>query len=295
MDVTTAVPPWSKHRQLKTLRGGSFGQVYLVARVDESDEDVLVAKRTSMVGLSQQLVDSNVNEVYVLTLLSHPNVVKFIEHYLDTDGFLNIITEYCSGGDLQDFIQLRIADENPFEEREKVNLIFQMLVGLKYLHDSEIIHRDLKPGNIFLQEGGIVKIGDFGISRMVSTTTMAQTMVGTPFYLSPEICNNNKYTYPVDIWSLGCIFYELETLHRPFEGSNILAIAQAVSTCSYKKLSLSSRIAIMIDKMLVINPDCRMTASELLVKFFSFTSPLEAETMRLLSESIEGEIVPTDV
>ena len=100
---------------------------------------------------------------------------------------------------------------------------------MKYIHDLKILHRDLKTSNIFLTSNGQIKIGDFGISKILQETNEnAQTTVGTPYYLSPEICQNKPYSYKSDVWSLGCILYELCTLRHAFNSSNLLGLVYKI-------------------------------------------------------------------
>ena len=95
-------------------------------------------------------------------------------------------------------------------------------MGVKYIHDRKIIHRDLKTHNIFLAKGGQIKLGDFGIARLLSSTEeLCSTNIGTPYYISPEICQHIPYNHKSDIWSLGCILFELLTLRHAFDARNI--------------------------------------------------------------------------
>eukprot|EP00756_Hemistasia_phaeocysticola_P001274 Hpha_TRINITY_DN10898_c0_g1::TRINITY_DN10898_c0_g1_i1::g.23423::m.23423 len=274
MDAGEAVQAWTRYKLVKALGAGSFGQVYLVDGVAEAggQEGQHVAKRIPIAEVPQKVVESSANEVYVLTVLSHPNIVRYHDHFVDTESFLNIITEYCSCGDLQQEIERRRGSSHPFSEKELVYLLFQLLIAIRYIHSMEVMHRDLKPGNIFLTDGLGVKVGDFGISKMMSSGSMAQTMVGTPFYFSPEVSTGEDYTHPADMWSLGCVVYESAALQRPFNGNNILAIVQAITSGVYKPLpeSCPHRIVEAIGKLLVVKPQLRATADGLLEEYFAF-------------------------
>lgn len=100
---------------------------------------------------------------------------------------------------------------------------------LEYIHGRKILHRDIKLTNIFLTGNNTVKLGDFGISRVLeSTHDSAQTVVGTPYYMSPEVCESKPYTYKSDVWSLGCVLYELCALEHPFNADNLLGLVYKI-------------------------------------------------------------------
>lgn len=118
--------------------------------------------------------------------MNHPNIVKFIEVFKTKKGKLCIVMDYCDGGDLQN----RIKEQRGkiFSENQIIEWFTQVCLGLKHIHDRKIIHRDLKGQNIFLNKNGILKVGDFGICKILSNTkALARTVVGTPYYLSPEV------------------------------------------------------------------------------------------------------------
>lgn len=102
------------------------------------------------------------------------------------------------------------------------------------MHHQHILHRDLKTQNIFLTKSLIVKLGDFGISKILTNTTdCAKTMIGTPYYMSPELCEDTPYNTKSDIWSLGCVLYEMTTTNRAFNANNICAVVMKILSGKY--------------------------------------------------------------
>lgn len=113
-----------------------------------------------------------------------------------------------------------------FSEDLILNWFTQICLAIKHIHDRKIVHRDLKSQNIFLTQQGIVKLGDFGIAKVLqSTVEQAQTIVGTPYYLSPEIIENVPYSFKSDMWSLGVLLYEMCALRPPFNGASLHVLA----------------------------------------------------------------------
>ena len=121
---------------------------------------------------------------------------------------LCIVMDYCEGGDMYHKIAKQRELGKLFPESQIITWFVQMALAMNYVHDKKILHRDLKTQNIFLTSKGDIKIGDFGIARVLQHTyDCANTAIGTPYYLSPEICQEKPYNQKSDIWSLGCIFY----------------------------------------------------------------------------------------
>ncbi|KAK9916124.1 hypothetical protein WJX75_008944 [Coccomyxa subellipsoidea] len=136
-------------------------------------------------------------EAKILLALHHPNIVacslSWVEH-----GKLHIVTEYCSQGDLQGVLKERMPAQLP--EDTILDCFIQMVLALKYMHERKILHRDFKTANVFMAEGGLLKVGDFGVSKVLSSTlALAKTTIGTPYYISPEICLNTPYNAKTDI------------------------------------------------------------------------------------------------
>ena len=147
---------------------------------------------------------------------------------------LCIVTAYAEEGDL--FTHIRNARElaRPFAERQVLDWVAQIALALDHIHALRVMHRDLKTQNIFLGRGGVVKLGDFGISRVLERTDdFATTVAGTPYYLSPEVCQNQPYTLKSDVWSFGCVAYEIATLRHAFAADSLLSLVYQIvnGTC----------------------------------------------------------------
>ncbi|RKO83345.1 kinase-like domain-containing protein, partial [Blyttiomyces helicus] len=153
---------------------------------------------------------------------------------------------------------------------EIFNLFSQICLGLHHIHSHNIIHRDLKTNNIFISGTGpskVLKIGDFGISKVMSSKSNAETVVGTPSYLSPELCEGKPYNVKSDIWALGCILYELVCLHRLFEGSNLPALVMKIMRGTYEPIPsppFSSHLQTLIASCVRLNPDARPAMSSIM-------------------------------
>lgn len=146
----------------------------------------------------------------------------------------------------------------------------QMLSAVAYLHDNNVLHRDLKTANIFLTREQHVKIGDFGISKIMGTETRlagAQTVVGTPYYISPEMCEGKSYNAKSDIWALGCILYEMACLQKTFEGTNLPALVGKIIKADYEQIKgpYSNDLKLLVRDMLKVDPEERPSAAQALM------------------------------
>ena len=134
--------------------------------------------------------------------------------------------EHCDDGDLFSKIKAQRELKKYFSEEVVLNWFTQICLALKHAHDKKILHRDLKSANIFVTKRSILKLGDFGLSRVLSDTkSIAKTVVGTPYYLSPEIIKTEGYNSKSDIWSLGVLLYEIAGLQPPFTASTMHQLA----------------------------------------------------------------------
>jgi serine/threonine protein kinase len=214
MPPTTAA---SKYKKGKQIGRGSFGAVYLGTGALSGEQVVL--KEVNLRGLSSKDLKGSMAEVSFLKKLRHPHIIGYRDSYKDpAEGCLTIVMEFAGGGDLGSLISKRAKERSRVGEPEALRMFAQMVDALAYCHgELHLLHRDLKPENVFLTAGGDVKIGDFGISRIVaSTNALAHTQCGTPLFMSPELASGKPYSAPSDVWALGCVMYSLLSLKQPW-------------------------------------------------------------------------------
>ena len=204
----------------KVLGKGSFGSVYLVTR--KEDNKIYALKSVTMEKLNKKEQENSVNEVRILASVNHPNVIGYKETFWDDqNNTLNIVMEYADDGDLETKIKKMKKNCGFFDEQLIWSYSIQMIEGLKALHDKKIMHRDLKSANIFLVKNKRqCKIGDMNVSKVIKEKVL-RTQTGTPYYASPEVWNDKPYSYKSDLWSIGCVIYELCALCPPFRGKDL--------------------------------------------------------------------------
>ncbi|KAB5576685.1 hypothetical protein PHYPO_G00200690 [Pangasianodon hypophthalmus] len=243
---------------------GAFGKALLVREKAGSGRRCVV-KQVGVSRMSPRDREAAKKEVTLLSKMKHPNIVAFFQSFHERNT-LYIVMEYCDGGDLMKKITLQRGQ--PFTEEQIIDWFVQICLGLKHIHDRKVLHRDIKAQNIFLTQGGTkVKLGDFGIARMLNNTTeLARTCVGTPYYISPEICENRPYNNKTDIWSLGCVLYELCTLRHAFEGSSLKQLIVRICRGRYTPVSqrYSAELRLLLTQLFKVNPRDRPSVNSLL-------------------------------
>jgi NIMA (never in mitosis gene a)-related kinase len=214
------------YTKIREIGSGSFGKAILV-KDPENRQYVLKAIDISRMD-SKERRDA-VNEVRVLSSLKHPYVVSYRESFLD-GRTLCIVMDYAEGGDLFNRVAKQRKAQQNFSEAQIVRWFTQGSLALKHLHERHVLHRDLKSQNLFITGSGRLRIGDFGIAKVLdSTAAFAKTTIGTPYYLSPEICQERPYSWSSDVWAMGCILYEMAALRVPFDAANIRALVSKIT------------------------------------------------------------------
>jgi NIMA (never in mitosis gene a)-related kinase len=247
---------------VKSLGEGASGEVFLVRHRQSNERFAMKVIRTTVE--SPQITDQTLKEVALMKSLSHPNIVSYRDSFRDASK-LYIVMEFVDGGDLATFI----ADRNgrPLTEDDILHLFIQLIIAIQYIHEHKVIHRDIKPQNLFLTRVGVLKMGDFGVSRTLdSSQDLARTRIGTPYYLAPEIWNGQPYNSQADIWSAGCILYELCALKRPFHGPHINQLFCQVLQGRYEPLTTryTEGLRGLVAKMLSVSPSDRPSGDAIL-------------------------------
>jgi len=214
------------YSHVRDIGSGSYGRALLVK---DSRGGLHVLKAIDISRLESKERRDAVNEVRVLSGLKHPYVVAYRESFLD-GRFLCIVMDYAEGGDLYTRIMNTRTARQTFPQATLVRWFTQAALALKHFHQRLVLHRDLKSQNLFLTASGRVRVGDFGIAKVLeNTAAFAKTTIGTPYYLSPEICREQPYSWSSDVWALGCILWEMAALKVPFDGPNLKALVTKIT------------------------------------------------------------------
>lgn len=250
------------YKKVKTLGEGSFGKAYLVEC--QSDKSLAVIKQIDITQMSEEEKKETLDEAKIMENLTHPNIIRFREVYKTKRGKLCIVMDYADGGDLQKFLK---TTKKYLKEDLILDWFTQICLAMKHVHDRKILHRDLKSQNIFLTKSQFVKLGDFGIARVLShTKDIARTVVGTPYYLSPEIIENRPYSFSSDVWSLGVLLYEMCSLRPPFDASSLHELASKILKGKYSAIPsfYSENMSLLIETLLKVNPKDRPNINQIL-------------------------------
>ncbi|XP_065178618.1 calcium/calmodulin-dependent protein kinase type IV-like isoform X2 [Sycon ciliatum] len=206
-------------------------------------------------------------EVDIMIGLDHPNIIKLREMF-ETSNEVQLILELVTGGELFD----RIIDRGSYTEKDASDAVRQVLEAVAYLHERKIIHRDLKPENLLYESAepdAPIKLADFGLSRVMNASTAKMTVCGTPGYVAPEVLRGKAYNSAVDLWAIGVIAYILLCGFEPFFEEDDQRMFMRIIQCDFEFVPpywdhISGDAKDLISKLLVLNPQQRLTASQAL-------------------------------
>ncbi|XP_018411959.1 PREDICTED: serine/threonine-protein kinase Nek3 [Nanorana parkeri] len=259
----TTNAPMENYKILNVIGEGSFGKALLVCHQNTNQNYVM--KEVRLPKSSGASRDSR-QEAILLAKMKHPNIVKFRESF-EEDGHLYIVMEYCERGDL--LVTIKHQRGKLFSEQNILQWFVQMCLAVQHIHEKRVLHRDIKSKNIFLTQSRRIKLGDFGSARILSSPMAhACTYVGTPYYVPPEIWENVPYNNKSDIWSLGCVLYEICTLKHPFQAGGWKNLILKICHGSYSPLPslYSYELRSLIKQMFRKDPRQRPSANTILTR-----------------------------
>jgi NIMA (never in mitosis gene a)-related kinase len=274
------------YTECRKIGEGSFGKAILVETADQSQ---LVCKMIDVSKASAKETQDAVKEGKLLAQFRHPYIVRYKESFIEY-GWMCIVMDYCEGGELGQKIQDTKKARQTIPEEHILRWLTQALLALKCIHSKHILHRDLKPGNFFLTKNGNLKMGDFGIAKALGCTiACAKTQIGTPYYLSPEVCKEKPYAWPSDIWAMGCVLYEMCALKVPFDAANISSLVQKIVRGPTPSIpsSYSDFTRQLCTEMLSRDPAARPSAEDILQR------PRMQAIVRQMLEEAQASAAPS--
>jgi serine/threonine protein kinase len=222
------------YRVGKCIGSGSYGKVFIVRNYAG---DSYAMKRISTYSISNKEKKQLINEIRILKYSNCPYLIKLVECKANLTN-IEIVTNYARFGDLLSIITRRKKryPVKQFQEQLVWSYFIQVCYGIEYLHNNNIIHRDLKCGNVFLDRGDRIFIGDFGTTKVfLDGNKLTGSSIGTPYYMSPEVISKQKYDKSADLWGLGCFLFEIITFYPPFTGRNFQHLTTKIKS---KKFSV---------------------------------------------------------
>ncbi|XP_077176833.1 serine/threonine-protein kinase 36 isoform X2 [Paroedura picta] len=247
-----------KYHVLEVIGEGSFGRVYKGRR--KYSAQVVALKFIPKVGRSQKELTNLQREIEIMRGLHHPNIVQMLDSF-ETDKEVVVVTDYAEG----ELFQI-LEDDGNLPEKQVQDIASQLVSALYYLHSHRILHRDMKPQNILLGKEGVIKLCDFGFARAMSIHTMVLTSIkGTPLYMSPELVEEKPYDHTADLWSVGCILYELYVGTPPFYTNSIFQLVSLIIKDPIKwPKNMSPHFKNFLQGLLMKDPRQRLSWPELL-------------------------------
>ncbi|KAB2630603.1 serine/threonine-protein kinase ATG1-like [Pyrus ussuriensis x Pyrus communis] len=272
----------------RQIGSGSFSVVWHARHRVHGTE--VAIKEIATGRLNKKLQESLLSEIFIMKKIDHPNIIR-LHDIIEVPGKINLVLEYCRGGDLFMYIQRH----GKVPEALAKHFMQQLVAGLQMLRDNNLIHRDLKPQNLLLStndNNSVLKIADFGFARSLQPRGLAETLCGSPLYMAPEIMQLQKYDAKADLWSVGAILFQLVTGRTPFTGNNQIQLLQNILKATELQFpsdsnNLSSECKELCQKLLRRNPVERLTFEEFFDHpFLSQQSPYSRS--RRASRMVDG-------
>ena len=279
---------------INKLGNGAYSEVFKVRR--KIDSKIYALKKVKLKNLKEKEKANSLSEIRILASIKSPFIISYKEAFFTIeDKSLNLVMEFADNGDLYQKIKNYKIKNLFFDEKDVWKIFIQITRGLKALHDLKILHRDFKSANIFLFKEGTAKIGDLNVSKII-TKGLGNTQTGTPYYASPEVWNNSPYDLKSDIWSLGCILYEMLTLNPPFHADDFDGLYKKVMSGKYNKINsrYSEDMNELLKLLFKVDPKERPNCDEILksdlvrkrIEFFKAEKGLDFDDVDAMDENV---------
>jgi len=270
----------AKFESCERLGEGKYADIFKGRR--KSDGQLVAIKTIKIFDMPSGERNECINEAKLLSSVQQGNIIACHDAFIENNELIMIL-ELTDGGNLAQLITNRKAHNTRFSEQDLWAFIYFISLGLAHMHSKRIMHRDIKPANVYITTKGDIKLGDLGLGRIFSSVTdYAASQVGTPYYMSPELIQGEKYDYKSDVWSLGCLLYELSMLQLPFsdDSGSFYHLGKKIIDCDFPAVQggYSDKFRTLIHSMIQKDSTARPTAEEVVAAAATHVSSYLKET-----------------